>query len=140
MNWGKAITIALIAFMSYIVYMVVILISQDTDLVSPDYYKDEVKFETEITAQQNAVDNRSNLNIDVSPEGLYLVLETPDIINALNVQLYRSNAKDDDINIESKGKNLFIESSQLKTGRYYLTTNWKIQDKNYQLRDTVWIH
>lgn len=139
MNWGKAITIALIAFMSYIVYMVIILVSQDTDLVSPDYYKDEVKFEREITAQQNAVNNRSNLNIDVSPEGLYLVLETPDVINALNVQLYRSNAKGDDIIVASKGKNLFIESAQLKTGRYYLTTDWKIQDKNFQLRDTVWI-
>lgn len=139
MNWGKAITIALVAFMSYIVYMVVILISQDTDLVSPDYYKDEVKFEREITAQQNAVNNRSNLNIEVSPEGLYLILETPDVINDLKVQLYRSNAKDDDIIVEAKGKNLFIEGSQLKTGRYYLTTNWKIQDKNYQLRDTVWI-
>ncbi|WP_107037690.1 FixH family protein [Brumimicrobium mesophilum] len=139
MNWGKAIAIALIAFMSYIIYMVVILVSQDTDLVSPEYYKDEVTFEKEITAQQNAVDNRSNLNIDITPEGLYLVLETPDVINALNVQLYRSNAKNDDIVVQSQGKNLFIENSKLKKGRYYLTTDWEIQNRNYQLRDTVWI-
>lgn len=139
MNWGKAITIALIVFMSYIIYMVVVLVSQDTDLVSPDYYKDEVAFEREITAQQNAVNNSSRLNIDVSKEGLYLSLQTPDVINLLNVHLYRANSKSDDVNVEAKGKSLFIESSQLKTGKYYLTTKWKIQDKNFQLRDTVWI-
>lgn len=139
MNWGKGITIALIAFMSYIVYMAVILISKSTDLVTPDYYKNEVQFEREITAQQNAINNRSNIDLEISPEGLFIKLDTPDEVGLLNIALYRPNTKDGDIAIESKGKNAFIKNSQLKKGRYILTTDWKAQNQNFQMRDTLWI-
>ncbi|HLW29411.1 MAG TPA: FixH family protein [Brumimicrobium sp.] len=139
MNWGKGITIALILFMSYIIYMAVILISKSTDLVSPDYYKDEVLFEREITAQQNAINNKSYIDLDISAEGLFIKLDTPDEVSLLDIVLYRPNAKDGDISIESKGKSVFVESSQLKKGRYILTANWEAQNKNFQMRDTLWI-
>ena len=139
MNWGKGITIALIVFMSYIVYMAVILISKSTDLVSPDYYKDEVLFEREINAQQNAFNNKSNLALDISDKGLFIQLNTPDEVDLLSITLYRSNAKADDIHIETRGTSAFIEKSQLKKGRYLLTAEWEAQDQSFQMRDTVWV-
>ena len=139
MNWGHGITIALILFMSYIAYMAVVLISKDTELVSVNYYKEEVLFEREINAQQNAINNKSDLTLDVSPEGLFIQLETEGNVDLLNITLYRSNAKGDDINIESKGKSVFIENSQLKKGRYLLTAEWQVQNQSFQMRDTVWI-
>jgi hypothetical protein len=139
MNWGKGITIALIAFMSFIVYMAVILISKPTELVSPDYYKNEVVFEREINAQTNAIKNKSKLVLDSSADGLFIELKSPDEIELLDIKLYRSNSKEDDVSIESKGKNAFVEKSKLKKGRYLITANWKAQNKSFQLRDTVWI-
>lgn len=139
MNWGHGITIALVAFMSYIVYMGVVLISKNTELVTPEYYKDEVQFEREITAQQNAFNNKSDLELDLSKDGLYIRLTTPDAVDLMDVTLYRPNAKDGDITIESKGKSMFIESAQLKTGKYYVTAEWKAQNENFQMRDTLWI-
>lgn len=139
MNWGHGITIALVAFMSYIVYMGVILISKNTELVTPEYYKDEVQFEREITAQQNAFKNKSDLELDLSKDGLYVRLTTPDVVEHLDVTLYRPNAKDGDIVVEAKGKSMFIENSQLKTGKYYVTAEWKAQNQNFQMRDTLWI-
>ncbi|WP_299206139.1 FixH family protein [Brumimicrobium sp.] len=139
MNWGKGITLALIAFMSFIIYMAVVLISKSTDLVTPEYYKDEVQFEKEITAQQNAMNNQSKLDLDLSPEGLFIKLDTPDDVKLLDITLYRPNTKDGDIILESKGKNAFIEGSQLKKGRYLLTAEWEAQNQSYQMRDTLWI-
>ncbi|HLV42409.1 MAG TPA: FixH family protein [Brumimicrobium sp.] len=139
MNWGKGITIALATFMAYIIYMAYVLISQSTDLVSPDYYKDEVLYEREINAQQNALNNKSHLGFDISTEGLLIQLETPDEVDVLDITLYRSNAKEDDISFETRGKSAFIESSKLKKGRYLLTAEWKAQNRSFQMRDTVWI-
>ncbi len=119
--------------------MGVVLIGKSTDLVTPEYYKDEVLFEREINAQQNAINNSSKLNIEESAEGLTLRLDTPDEVEVLDISLYRSNSKEDDVNVESKGKNLFIERSKLKKGRYLLTAEWKAHEQSYQLRDTVWI-
>lgn len=139
MNWGKGITIALIAFMSYIVYMAIVLMSKDTDLVSTDYYKNEVQFEQEINAQQNAINNKSQLVVNQLPKGLSIQLDTPDHVDLLEVVLYRANAKDDDVNVQSRGKNIFIEQEQLKKGRYLLTADWKAENKSFQMRDTLWI-
>lgn len=114
--------------------------SKPTELVSEDYYKEEVVFEREINAQQNALDNNSKINIASSAEGIFIKLDTPDEVKGIDINLYRSNSEEDDINIESKGKNVFVESSKLKKGRYLLTADWSVQELNYQLRDTVWIH
>lgn len=139
MNWGKGITIALIAFMSYIIYMAIVLMNQDTELVTPDYYKKEVLFEQEIIAQKNAINNNSKLDLNLSSEGLFIHLNTPDIVNAMHVKLYRPNTKNDDIVVESDGKNIFIDSHELKKGRYLVTAEWASQNKNFQIRDTLWI-
>lgn len=139
MNWGHGITIVLVAFMSYIVYMGVVLISKNTDLVTPEYYKDEVLFEREINAQQNAFNNKSSLDLDLSKEGLFIKLDTPDEVEALAVTLYRPNTKDGDINEKSSGKSMFIDNTKLKTGKYYVTAEWEAQNQSYQMRDTLWI-
>lgn len=139
MNWGHGIAVALIAFMSYIIYMGVVLISKNTDLVTPEYYKDEVKFEREINAQQNAFNTKSSLDLDLSDEGLFIKLDTPNEVDLLAVTLYRPNGKERDINQESNGKSMFIESNMLAAGKYYITAEWEAQNKSFQMRDTLWI-
>lgn len=139
MNWGHGITIALVSFISYIVYMGVVLMSKDTDLVTPDYYKDEVQFEQEINAQQNAFDNKSKLDLDLSKDGLFIKLDTPDDVELLAVTLYRPNTKNGDINEKSEGKSMFIENTKLKTGKYYVTAEWEAKNQSYQMRDTLWV-
>lgn len=113
--------------------------SKDTDLVTPDYYKDEVQFEQEINAQQNAFDNKSKLDLDLSKDGLFIKLDTPDDVELLAVTLYRPNTKNGDINEKSEGKSMFIENTKLKTGKYYVTAEWEAKNQSYQMRDTLWV-
>ena len=55
MNWGKSITIVIILFMSFILFMVFKLASTKVDLVSEDYYAQELVYEDEIQARSNAL-------------------------------------------------------------------------------------
>ena len=49
MNWGHKITISFVLFVALIASMVVICVRQDIFLVAPDYYKQEIEFDTQRT-------------------------------------------------------------------------------------------
>ncbi|MDH5367825.1 MAG: FixH family protein [Cyclobacteriaceae bacterium] len=53
MNWGRGIVLAFIGFAIVISTMVVISMKQDVNLVSPDYYKQEIAYQDQIHRQEN---------------------------------------------------------------------------------------
>ena len=48
MSWGKGIAIALTVFILFIATLVTIIIRQKVDLVSEDYYTQEINYQQEI--------------------------------------------------------------------------------------------
>ena len=55
MNFGKWIILAFILFAGFIVTLVVICIRQDVNLVSKDYYKDELAYQKQIERLDNTL-------------------------------------------------------------------------------------
>jgi len=56
-NWGTGIVIAIIGFMSFILYFVITMSTDNTysyDLVTDKYYQAELDYQQEINAEQNA--------------------------------------------------------------------------------------
>ncbi|WP_371877551.1 FixH family protein [Aquimarina sp. Aq78] len=56
-NWGTAIVLVFIGFISFILYFVVkmnINSDYEHDLVTEDYYKQELAFQNEINAEKNS--------------------------------------------------------------------------------------
>ncbi|MGB0424948.1 MAG: FixH family protein [Flavobacteriales bacterium] len=54
-NWGIGITIWIIAFMGFILFMVAKSFSTNTDLNAENYYEQEIDFQTHIDAVKNGV-------------------------------------------------------------------------------------
>jgi len=57
MKWtiGHTITLAFIAFATFILFMVSTMINTKVDLVEKDYYAKEIKFQNQINKYQNTV-------------------------------------------------------------------------------------
>ena len=56
-NWGTAIVLAFIGFISFIMYFVISMNFNDKynhDLVTEDYYKEELGYQNDINKQSNA--------------------------------------------------------------------------------------
>lgn len=53
MNWGKSIVIAFVFFVGFIATLVTVCMKQDVNLVSKDYYKDELAYQEQITRLNN---------------------------------------------------------------------------------------
>tara|TARA_B100000508_G_scaffold141091_1_gene146299 strand:+ start:26594 stop:27013 length:420 start_codon:yes stop_codon:yes gene_type:complete len=138
MNWGKGIALTLIAFIAFIVTLGVKMMRADADLVSEDYYIKEVKYGNEITAQENARSAQVKLTKDVSNDGVMFSIDQATIASG-KLKLIRSNDPGMDVNVDLKGKNVFIDQEKLSSGKYDVVIDWNDKNKSYQVRDVLWI-
>ena len=139
MNWGKGIAIFLVLFIGFITTLAVVLMRTNTDLVSEDYYLKEVNYETEILAEQNAIDTDAELLIEKDDEGLFIQVKKKKLPNEITIHLLRGNTAKDDINKTATGSSIYISREELKSGKYKLTVTWNEDELPFQLKDEVWI-
>ena len=120
MNWGKGLTIAIIAFMSFILYMVITLMTKgNADLVSEDYYKKEIEYEKEITALKNSENATEKVTINDKGEFIVFQFPTTKEIDNIEIHLLRPNNDKADLTFSEKDtKNVMIEKKKLEKGVY----------------------
>jgi len=105
-NWGTGIVISIVLFMIFILYFVYQSLTPEYthELVSEDYYKDELHYQKEIDKLNNAVKLKSKISLMNSDKGI--TIQFPDSINYQDVkgiisfQRYSSSVLDFRKNIE----------------------------------------
>lgn len=93
MNWGKGIIVALSLFVGFILFLVITLMRQDVDLVSEDYYKQEIDYEARIQKEQNGLNNAAK--IELIEQEAYVVVQLPDSSSLKNVVLNLKRPNDE---------------------------------------------
>ncbi len=138
MNWGKGITIVMIGFMSFILYMVITMMSKHTDLQSEDYYQKEIEYEKEIKALSNT--NLLAEKVKISENGEYVIVQFPALneLNSIEVSLFRPNdQKDDQTFTVSDSKTLMIPLKKLKKGVYKMNIQYKVKGELYMQKENL---
>ena len=124
-NWGTGIVAAFAAFIAFILYFVVLASTDNRanhDLVTEEYYKEELAYQNEIDALTNAreyapqftfVKHENGLAITFPPNMNYKDIEG-------KVSLYRPSNKhlDFDFPISLSNKHLLIPDKRLLDGRW----------------------
>lgn len=139
MNWGKGITIFLVLFIAFITTLAVKLMRTSSDLVSEDYYKREVVYGDEITAEQNAKDARAELITEQNEAGIFIQVKQEVLPTQISIHLLRGNNPEQDIHETVEGTSVFIDRNRLQEGKYLLTATYTIDERAFQLKKTVWI-
>ncbi|SEC61144.1 FixH protein [Maribacter dokdonensis] len=143
-NWGTGIVIAIMAFISFIMFFVVkMTTSHDAnhDLVTEEYYKAELGYQKEIDAETNARAALSQIRLKKSPEGLLVIF--PDGFNDANingiVSLYRPSNKNLDFNlpINLSNSQLLIPDNQLLEGRWDIKIFWEYAGKEFLHKESI---
>ena len=104
-NWGTGIVLAFIGFISFIMYFL-ISINVDRklnhDLVTEDYYAEELTYQTDINKLENAKKLNENISYKRTDEGLLIVFPSDlDLKNITGkVFLYRPSNKQLDFETE----------------------------------------
>ncbi len=142
MNWGKGLTIVIIAFMSFILYMVITLMTKgNADLVSEDYYKKEIEYEKEISALKNT--EASKEKVVVMDKGDFIIFQFPTTKNIENIeiQLLRPNNDKKDVTVTEKNtKNVMVEKKKLEKGIYKASIHYTSQGQRFLQKEELKIN
>ncbi|PTM10025.1 MAG: cytochrome C oxidase Cbb3 [Bacteroidetes bacterium] len=143
-NWGTGIVIAFIAFISFILYFVInmnINTKYNHDLVTEDYYKQELEFQQDIDKETNAKHLVQNIEWKKINEGITLTFPEnikPESITG-KVFLYRPSNKqlDFETTISLSNHNLLIPDKRLLDGRWNIKVDWQYNGKSYLYKKEI---
>ncbi|MCX7743396.1 MAG: FixH family protein [Flavobacteriales bacterium] len=146
MNWGKGITITIILFVSFIMYLVFTCMKQtDINLVSADYYEQEV-------AYQQVIDKKNNLE-KLGGKPVVSVLSPHQLVVDMselsswdhsegNIYMFRpSNPSLDqqfNLSLDQNGKQV-LTMNQLASGKWIAKISWSRLGTEYYYEQTVMV-
>jgi hypothetical protein len=143
-NWGTGIVIAMIAFMSFILYFVVKMFTEDQyqyDLVVEEYYKKEIGFQDELNAEKNAIDLSENVVIEQTESGIIIDFPGNEASSAIDgvVTFYRPSNKNLDFTkpVILENQKMFIPKNEIAAGRWNISVKWDQNGKTYLTRKNI---
>ncbi|WP_456437106.1 FixH family protein [Psychroserpens sp.] len=143
-NWGTGIVLAFIGFISFIMYFVISMHTDnklDHDLVTENYYKAELEYQNDINKEENSKNLASDITWQRTSEGL--VISFPKDLKAENITgkvfLYRPSNKhvDFESSISLSNYNLLIPDNRLLDGRWNIKVDWKYNGKPYMYKKEI---
>lgn len=135
-NWGTGITIVLIAFAIGMGYAVYKAVQQDYDLVTSDYYTEELAYQDRIDEQRNALRLGEPVTLTLSEAGL--LLKMPESLKGqqadAHLEMYCVTEADNDFSMEKADwtvADLAIPASRLKSGKWVAKLTLMVNDTGY---------
>lgn len=129
-NWGHKLLIVFVAFVGLIATMVYKAVNTDFDLVTKDYYKEELLFQKVIDGQNNAMELSSAARIEVTES--QLVLHMPEEMKNANpsgsIWFYcpTDAGKDKKFDLDTKGTgSQSFEKNQFHPSSYIVKMKWE---------------
>ena len=135
MNWGHKLTLGIVAFMGFIIFLVVSTSLVSTDLVTDDYYEQELKYQDRIDAEENTAG--LNGEFVVSSSGDMITIQLPSDFYNLEVigsaHFYRPDNADLDrlFKLRRNSLELSVPKSKFKSGTYVLKISCEVDGKDY---------
>ncbi|RFS23449.1 hypothetical protein DVR12_10570 [Chitinophaga silvatica] len=145
MNWGYKIIIVFVVFAAGMLTLVTKSLRTKIDMVTPDYYKEELKYQQVIDGKQNA--NNLSTPITISQPGESVVLTFPQEMREKPISgqltFYRPSDSRKDVSVPLKideAGQLLIEKTRFTTGLYKVKLQWSMNDRPYYQEQTLTIN
>lgn len=116
-------------FIGFIIFLVVSLLTHRVDLQSEDYYKKEINYEEELSAQKNANRFREKIQYTINED--FVVVRIPDSLNTKSViiDLIRPDDENSDKQYKIEGtKTFLVPLKDLEMGKYNVEIRYSIDD------------
>ena len=135
-NWGVRIAVLYIGFIILVLAMVVFAMTKKSELVSDNYYAQELKFQEQIDKNNRTDELTEQVKIEYS--GSFISIKFPDTYNKKEISgvinFYRPSDDSKDfklkIELDENGEQKIITAKLLK-GFWKLKLNWTMSGKEY---------
>jgi len=141
-SWGTKIAILYISFVILIIGMVVLSMQQKVELVSDDYYANELAFQNKINEMNNANTLTEKVTHNIYNNTFSVAF--PSIFKNKkltgNIEFYRPSDKSKDLKLPIQlNENLeeLIDLKRLSKGMYKMNISWTADNTDYFTEETI---
>jgi hypothetical protein len=139
--WPFAIILVFVLFISGTITLVVMACSQKVDLVSADYYEQEIKFQGHIDQldRTHRLREDGSVSYDAGKRQIRIVLPR-DAGATGHIQLYRPSASglDRELKLETASNGIqSVDAAALKPGLWKVRVSWTAQSQEYFIEQSI---
>lgn len=143
-NWGTGIILAFIGFIGFIMYFIITMNINDKyshDLVTEDYYAEELTFQNDIDKLKNSKKLKENIGYKKTNEGLLISFPSDIDYKKItgNMFLYRPSNKqlDFETSLSLSESYLLIPDNRLVGGLWNIIIDWQYNDESYLYKESI---
>lgn len=144
LNWGFGVVVAFVGFISFIMYFIVSMMTNekyDYDLVTEEYYKQELSYQKEIDLEKTTQLVGMQVQTAKVAEGLQITFPEkidPKLVSG-TMFLYRPSNKQQDfeIPISLSDSHLLIPNNRLKDGRWNIQIKWSYNGQQFLTKEQL---
>lgn len=144
MNFGTKITILYVSFVVFILTLVFLCHGQKVELVSKDYYAQELKFQHRIDAIHNEKVLQNSISHTLDGKTLILnidsALMSKDLKGTITFFRPSDSSKDVQMKMHFENNSQWIDTRSLMTGIYHMQLSWESKGKMYFKEEVINIH
>jgi len=142
-SWGTGIFIAMLSFMIFIlsfVYKAVAVDEYQHELVSEDYYKDELHYQEEIDKMNNAGKLNQDISIRNSNQGIHISFPKDIDESSIKGEIFFQRLSNEKLDftepIALSGHEQLIPEDKLVSGKWIIKIDWKTGNDEYLFKDS----
>ena len=143
-NWGTGIAITLTVFILAMAFAVYKAVQQDFDLVTTDYYEEELKYQEKIDQKENALSLGETIKLKAAEGGILMLI--PEKLKGqegiLDVEMYCVTDDEKDFRIDKpkwSAQDLLIEHEHLNSGRWIAKVTFTDSEKKYYFEPEIFL-
>jgi len=142
MNWGKSIVLAFVLFAIFIGVLVTVCVRQDISLVTREYYKEDLDYQSQMDRERNAEQLIEKPKIDIVDNQSLRVAFDFSQFDAGKVVLYSPSDISEDKTFELEATNSpfqIFSLGSLKKGNYRIKMTWSASGKEFYFEKSIYI-
>jgi len=143
MHWGRSMLLLYVVFIGVILFMVVKSFGHESELVTDDYYAEELKYQERIDAEANALPFKDSVEIRVA--GGIIEIQFPSACSNFDkgeAYFYKASDKHSDIVFPlqpDNGRIQKITREQLGNGFYTVKLSWYQGEKKFFMERNIYL-
>lgn len=144
LGWGWNVTLLYTIFAGMILTLVVASSRQQVDLVSKDYYKEEIAYQQVIEAGRNQAELAGSVTVHASEREVFV--DFPSEFNALvktgQLQFYAAANKNWDyvMPVNTGDNGVVVSRANLHNTRYTVKMSYSVKGKTYYYQSQIDLH
>ena len=145
MNWGYRVAALYISFVVMMLVLVSMAVKQDFDLVSPDYYRQEIEYQNRINKINNTQKLKEPLTFQIDDEAKQIHIQFPKSLKIPSgkILLYRPTDSKKDVLMDvlaNTDNAQSIDIAALQKGLWRIKIDWAANDVAYYNEEVIVIN